>query len=195
MTKFNSDIDIDVASREIALAPFKHYSASILRNDGKLTNHASGVYFTEIPHDHNLRSTLDYKEAEERGYFKVDVLNVSVYEQVKSEEHLVHLMTTEPPWEKLYEQEFCEKLIHIGNYFDVISSLPDVIDSIPRLMMFIAMIRPSKKHLIGKSWSEVAKTIWEKPTDGSYAFKQAHACAYSHLVVVNMNLLNETLPD
>jgi hypothetical protein len=153
------------------------------------------VYFTEIPHDHNLRSTLDYKEAEERGYFKVDVLNVSVYEQVKSEEHLVHLMTTEPPWEKLYEQEFCEKLIHIGNYFDVISSLPDVIDSIPRLMMFIAMIRPSKKHLIGKSWSEVAKTIWEKPTDGSYAFKQAHACAYSHLVVVNMNLLNETLPD
>lgn len=188
--KFNSDIDIDVASREIALAPFKHYSASILRNDGKLTNHASGVYFTEIPHDHNMRSTLDYKEAEERGYFKVDMLNVSVYEQVKSDEHLIHLMTTEPPWEKLYEQGFCEKLIHIGNYFDVISGLPDVIDSIPRLAMFLAMIRPGKKHLIGKQWKEVAETIWDK-VEGEYTFKRSHSISYATLVAVHMNILVE----
>lgn len=66
--------------------------------------------------------------------------------------------------------------------------MPEPIDSIPRLAMFLALIRPAKKHLIGKSWKEVAETIWDKGSDG-YSFKKSHAIAYAHLVVVHMNLL------
>jgi hypothetical protein len=187
----NTDIDIDFGSRDAALSHLKHYSASISKKEGIFNKHATGVYFSDIPHDVNGQATIDYIKAEERGYFKIDFLNVSVYEHVKSEEHLDKLINTVPPWHRLLEKEFCEKLIHIGDYWKVICKLPEPIDSIPRLAMFIAMIRPAKRHLMGLPWSEVVKTIWEKPTDGSYAFKKSHSVGYSHLIVVNMNLLTE----
>ena len=69
--------------------------------------------------------------------------------------------------------------------------MPEPVDSIPRLAMFLAVIRPGKKHLIGQKWGEVAKTVWDKGTDG-YTFKKAHAIAYAQLVVVHMNLLNNS---
>jgi len=58
------------------------------------------------------------------------------------------------------------------------------------LAMFLALIRPGKRHLIGSSWAEISKTIWDKGDDG-YVFKKSHSLAYSHLVVVHMNLLCE----
>ena len=55
--------------------------------------------------------------------------------------------------------------------------------------MFLAVIRPSKKHLIGKPWREVAKTVWDDDKTG-YHFKKSHSVAYAQLVVVHMNLLD-----
>lgn len=188
--KITTDIDIDFGHRDLALSHLKHIKASMLRNDGTFAKHNSGVYFTDIPHDVNNQATIEYKAAEERGYFKVDFLNVSVYEKVTSEEHLAKLITTEPPWHRLLEAEFCGQLIHIGNYHSMICNLPEPINSIPRLAMFLAMIRPGKKHLIGKTWAEVANTVWDK-VEGEYSFKKSHSIAYSNLVVVHINLLNE----
>jgi hypothetical protein len=188
--KHNTDIDIDFGNRDLALDHLKYIKASITKTNGELTKHNTGVYFSDIPHDINNQSTIDYKQAEERGYFKIDLLNVSVYEQVKSEDHLIKLMLTEPPWERLLEKDYCEKLIHIGNYWSEIKKLSEHINSIPRLAMFIAAIRPAKKHLLGKPWAEVKKTIWEKSEDGSYGFKSSHSISYATLIVVHMNLLN-----
>jgi DNA polymerase III alpha subunit len=56
--------------------------------------------------------------------------------------------------------------------------------------MFLAIIRPAKRHLAGKTWKEVGLTVWDK-VEGEYAFKRSHSCAYAQLVVVNMNLLAE----
>ena len=70
--------------------------------------------------------------------------------------------------------------------------MPEPIDSIPRLAMFLAVIRPAKKHLIGLSWKEVAKTVWDKDSDG-YTFKKSHSISYAHLVAVHMNLLSESI--
>jgi hypothetical protein len=66
--------------------------------------------------------------------------------------------------------------------------MPEPVDSIPRLAMFLAVIRPAKRELSGKSWVEVGKTVWDK-TEDVYYFKKAHAISYAHLVVVNMNLI------
>ena len=187
--KFKSDIDIDVADREQALSMFKYTNASIIRDD-KITKHNTGAYFTGIPSDpFTGNATLDYKVAEERGYIKLDILNVSLYQQVKSEEHLLELMNAEPAWDRLYDPEFCAQLIHIGNHYDTLIKMPEAVNSDVRLMMFLAIIRPAKRHLIGLPWKEVAKTVWDKPEDGSYAFKKSHSCAYSRLVMVHMNLL------
>lgn len=189
--KFKSDIDIDFGDREAALKLLNYIPAGIVR-DGKLVKHNTGVYVTDIPTDpFTGTASIDHKVAEELGYTKLDLLNVSLYNQIKNEEHLIHLMSTDPDWSKIYDPEFCSKLIHIGNHYKTLISFPEAVNSIPRLMMFMAVIRPAKRHLIGLPWSEVAKTIWETPIDGSYGFKKSHSCAYAHLVVVNINLLTE----
>ncbi|CAB4129145.1 hypothetical protein UFOVP112_243 [uncultured Caudovirales phage] len=187
--KFKSDIDIDFGDRTQALKLLEHIPASINR-DGKWVLHNTGVYVTDIPIDpFTGHSSIDYESAEDRGYMKLDFLNVSLYTQIKSEEHLEELIAQEPEWDKLYDPEFCSKLIHIGNHYDTLIKMPEAVNSIPRMAMLLAIIRPAKRHLIGKTWREVAESVWEKPADDGYFFKKSHSLAYAHLVVVNMNLL------
>lgn len=188
MNKFKSDIDIDFANRDDIIKHLDVTAASIMRDD-KLIKHNTGVYATKIPVDPFLGiASIDHGMAEDRGYVKLDFLNVSLYQRVRDEIHLIELMNTVPDWAKLQDRAFFERLIHIGAHYDTMLKMPESIDSIPRMAMFLAVIRPAKRHLIGKPWAEVAKTIWDKPEDGSYAFKRSHAVAYSHLVVINMNL-------
>jgi len=188
--KFKSDIDIDFPDRDRALALLKTTPASILR-DGRLIRHNTGVYATDIPVDPFTGiASIDHESAEDRGYAKLDFLNVSLYTQIKSEEHLQELINTEPDWAQLYDPEFCGKLIHINNHYKTLIQMPEAVTSIPRMAMFLSVIRPAKRHLIGKTWREVAETVWEKPADDSYYFKKAHGVAYSHLVCVHMNLLS-----
>jgi len=187
--KFRSDIDIDFADRDQVLNLLDVTPASILR-DGKLSKHNTGVYATDIPVDpFSGLASLDYETAEDRGYMKLDFLNVHVYKNVSNEAELVDLMR-EPDWAKLYDPEICQQLIHINNHYDTLLKMPEPVDSIPRLAMFLAVIRPGKRHLIGKSWKEVAETVWDR-VEGEYSFKRSHSCAYAQLVVVNMNLLAE----
>ena len=186
--KFESDIDIDFGDRTQALDLLEHIPASILR-DGNLIKHNTGVYVTDIPQDpFTGMASIDYESAEERGYTKLDFLNVSLYTQIKSESHLQELIAQEPEWDRLYDPEFCAKLIHIGNHYETLIRMPEAVNTIPRMAMLLAVIRPAKRHLIGKSWKEVAETVWDKQDEG-YAFKKSHAVAYAHLVAVNMNLL------
>ena len=187
--RIDSDIDIDFGDRDKLLSLIKHTPAS-MRNITPMRRHNTGVYITDIPYDPiNNMSALHYEDAEKRGYFKLDLLNVHVYSQVRDEQHLIELMY-EPDWSKLNDREFVEKLIHLSNHYQSIQKMPEPINSIPRLAMFLALIRPAKRHLIGQSWKEVAKTIWDKENDG-YSFKKSHSLAYSMLVVVHMNLLCE----
>ena len=189
--KFTSDIDIDVGDRDQALAVLKYTAASIIK-EGRNTKHNTGVYFTDITVDpFTGRASLDYEAAEERGYVKVDILNVGLYRQITNEEHLQQLMQQEPAWDRLYDPEFCARLIHIGAHYDTLIRMPEAVNSIPRLAMFLAVIRPAKRHLIGKTWAEVAESVWERPADDGYFFKKAHAISYSHLVAVNINLLTQ----
>jgi hypothetical protein len=190
--KFRSDIDIDLGDRTQALAVLDHVPASILR-DSELVKHNSGIYVTDIPMDpFSGQASLDHKVAEDLGYVKLDLLNVSLYTQIKSEEHLVHLMQ-EPLWDLLQEEAFFSQLIHVGSHYSTLQKMPEPIDSVPRLAMFLAVIRPAKRHLIGRPWAEVARTIWERPADDGYYFKKSHAVAYAHLVAVNMNLICEQI--
>ena len=185
------DVDLDFGDRNLALAHLPHTPASMLR-DGKLVKHNSGVYVGPVPTEPlSGQCSLDYKKAEEYGYIKLDFLNVNIYQQVRDDAHLVELMTTIPQWDKLNDKAFVEQVIHIGNHYDLIKRMPEPINSIPRMAMFLAIIRPAKRQLAGKRWAEIAKTIWDKDADGGYQFKKAHGIAYSHLVVVHINLLVE----
>jgi hypothetical protein len=189
--KINSDIDIDFGDRDKILEHIKHIPAA-MRKANPMRKHATGIHVTDIPYDAiNNMANIDYSIAESRGYLKLDLLNVHVYDKVRDEKHLTELMR-EPNWDKLNDREFVEKLIHLGNHYQSIQRMPEPVDSIPRLAMFLAIIRPAKKHLVGLPWREVAKTVWDKNDEG-YSFKKSHSVGYAHLVVVHMNLLDNTL--
>lgn len=187
--KFSSDIDIDFADREKILDVIQYTTAAI-RKDDSVRKHNTGVYVTAVPYDPiNHLAAIDYTEAENRGYVKLDFLNIWVYQYVKDENHLNSLLV-EPDWELLLDREFFKKLIHIGNHYDKMIAMPERIDSIARMAMFLSIIRPGAKHLLGLPWNEVAKSVWTK-SEGGYTFKKSHAVAYAHLLVVHMNLLKE----
>jgi hypothetical protein len=186
------DIDIDSANRDQILKLISNVSASIHRN-GSVVKHNTGVYVTDIPSDPVTGlCTIDYNSAEDMGYIKLDLLNVSLYERIKNSQHLDRLMHTDPDWNMLNNPDFVERIIHINNHYSTLQKMPEPVNSIPRMAMFLSVIRPAKRHLIGLPWKEVAKTVWIKPSDGSYYFKHAHAVSYAMLVAVNMNLELET---
>ena len=184
-----SDIDIDFGDRDKILSLIRHIPAS-MRDENSVKRHPTGVYITEVPYDPvTTLSALDYKEADKRNYFKLDLLNVGIYQGVRDEMHLIELMG-EPTWERLKEKEFVEKLIHLNRQYNVLQRMPEPITSIPRLAMFLAVIRPAKRSLIGRTFKDINKTVWIDENIG-YTFKKSHAVAYAQLVVVHMNLIEE----
>lgn len=184
----SADVDIDFADRSLVLEHIRHVPARKMHKD-RPERHASGVYVQPIPYDPALDcAALHYETADERGYFKLDLLNVGVYKELRSQGDYDRLLNTEPPWERLQEAEFVKKIIHIANYPTEIAQAG--VDTIPRMAMFLAAIRPAKRHLLGKPWDEVAKTIWD-PVPGEYTFKKAHAVSYAVLVGLHMNIVNE----
>jgi len=187
---FSADIDIDFADREAVLKVIKHTPAAINRN-GEWTKHNTGVYVNPIPSDpFTDLANIDYQKAEELGYIKLDLLNVHVYSKVRDEEHLNVLIAQEPMWDMLQHREFVEQIIHINNHYYLLQRMPEPVNTIARMAMFLAVIRPAKRHLVGRTWREVGQTVWDKSEDG-YFFKKAHAISYSQLVAVHMNLLTE----
>ena len=185
------DIDIDFSDRNIALTHFQHVIASIKENQN-YKKHNTGIYCTDIPYNPITRlSTIDYKEAETRGYFKIDFLNVSIYKDITDENHLKRLMETEPLWDLLEQDEFTELLFHINGHGDILRiTKPKTIE---QLAAVLAMIRPAKRYLIGKDWTTIMQEIWTKPANDEYYFKKAHAIAYAMVVVVQMNLICDSL--
>ena len=95
------DIDIDFANRDQILAKIKHVPARL-----KNRKHNTGVYCHRVPVDpFKVLCTLDHKEADEAGFFKLDMLNVSIYKDIKSEAHLKELMELK---DKLIEDEIVD---------------------------------------------------------------------------------------
>ena len=184
-----TDIDIDVLDRTIVLDKLPHVIASINKS-GVYTKHNSGVYVHDIPSDpvSNL-SSIEYKEAEERGYFKLDFLNNSLYKGVKDEAHLIELMEREPVWDLFQHQEVVQNLAHVSNHIDVLKVLKP--SSVVELAEVLAIIRPAKRYLLNSSQEVIKAEVWTKPTDGTYYFKKAHAVAYAVSIVVQLNLFCE----
>ena len=183
--KINFDVDIDMANRDKFLELFNPIPASIKREQS-YEKHNTGVYFQPIPcFPLEGFSTIDHKEAEELGYFKVDVLNNSVYKDINDEAHLDKLLAQEPRWELFQHEEIVKQLFHIGNHYDIIKQhLPQTVE---QLAMILAMIRPGKRYLVGNSWEVVENEVWEQ-TDG-YFFKKSHAIGYALVIIVQLNLL------
>ena len=185
----SADIDIDFADREQILQLIQHTPARQITND-QPRRHNSGVYVTDIPCDpmHGC-AAIEYEEAERLGYFKIDFLNMSVYQLIRDPEHYQQMLDQEPPWSRLWQDPaWASQLVHVGNYTDLLTSMRP--DSIPRLAAFISIIRPGKAHLQNKPWTEVFESVWDGDDSRGYTFKKSHAVSYAKLVALHMNLIH-----
>jgi len=183
------DIDIDFVDRDQALKLFKHIKASRVDNE-QLIKHNTGVYLHEVPVNavEDL-CAVSYETAEERNYFKIDFLNVGIYKGVTNEEHLVALMNQEPLWDLLLDDNFNALLFHVNGHGGILREMKPT--TVEQLAAVLAIIRPAKRHLIGKDWQTVMKEVWTKPAGDEYFFKKSHATAYAVAIVVQMNLICE----
>lgn len=196
----HTDVDIDFADRTKALDGLTYIIAS-RKQGSEMLQHNTGVYFQNIPIDPlTNRSNIDSKDAENRGYFKLDFLNVSLYNDINSEQHLDQLLNTTPKWELLEYEEFVSELWHIGNHTDLVTKMKPT--SVDELAMVMAIIRPAKSHLQYKPWHIIEQSVWIPPSVGDKGynfknsfFKKSHSYAYSLGIVVQMNLIVEQLMD
>jgi hypothetical protein len=185
----SADIDIDLPDRQqvlniISVVPARQ------ENNGTVRKHNSGVYVCDIPQDPLLGcAAIDYREAEQRGYFKLDLLNVSVYQLVRDQPHYEALLARTPPWQRLWQDpEWASQIIHIGGYVDLLAAMRP--DSVARMAAFVSIIRPGKAHLQKKPWNQVFESVWDKDNSSGFVFKKSHAISYAVLVSLHMNLLD-----
>jgi hypothetical protein len=186
----SADIDLDFADRDQLLKLIRAIPARQL-HQGQIRRHNSGVYVTDIPYDPvNACAAIDYEQAEQLGYFKIDLLNMSVYQLIKSPDHYREMLAVTPPWKQLWTNtEWAQQLVHVGNYTDLLASMKP--DSIPRMAAFISIIRPGKAHLQNRPWTEVFESVWDGDDSKGFVFKHAHAIGYAALVALHMNLLSQ----
>jgi hypothetical protein len=187
----SADIDLDLADRTQLISLINCIPARQL-HQGQVRKHNSGVYVTDIPYDPlNECAAIDYETAEQLGYFKIDLLNMNVYQLIKSPEHYEEMLALTPPWERLWtDPDWAKNLVHVGNYTELLASMRP--DSIPRMAAFISIIRPGKAHLQNRPWPEVFETVWDGDASRGFVFKHAHAIGYAALVALHMNLLNQS---
>jgi DNA polymerase III alpha subunit len=102
-------------------------------------------------------------------------------------------METEPLWDLLLEDDFVNKLFHVNGHGGILREMKP--QTIEQLAAVLAIIRPAKRYLIGKDWNTVNAEVWQKPESDEYYFKKAHAVAYAHVIVVQMNLICEQLAN
>ena len=185
----SADIDIDLANRDQLLQLIQAVPARQV-NQGQVRRHNSGIYVTDIPWDPvNACAAIDYETAEQLGYFKIDLLNMSVYQLIKNPAHYEQVLAQEPSWTRLWEEPaWASQLVHVGNYTELLKTMRP--DSIPRMAAFISIIRPGKAHLQNRPWDQVFASVWDGDASRGFVFKQSHAVGYATLVALHMNLLD-----
>lgn len=190
----SADIDIDLADRDQLLSLLDVTPARMHLQEGTVRRHASGVYPTNIPWDPvNQCAAIHFQTAEQLGYFKIDLLNMSVYTLIRDQVHYEEMLAKEPPWERLWtDSAWASQIVHVGGstaHTKLLRTMRP--DSIPRMAAFISIIRPGKAHLQNQPWDRVFETVWDGDASQGFVFKKSHAVSYACLVALHMNLLNQ----
>jgi|ERR1700733_14611505 len=189
------DVDIEVQHRDRVAALFSMAipaSQIVGQPDRqKLALHRTGLHFQKIPrHPISGFAAFPYEEAEVLGYYKIDLLSASVYDDFASQDDLRAVLAQPINWEWFKNVDFVSTLFHMHENVYLPGEeirLAEVVAayaprSIPDLAIMLAVKLPAKKHLIGESWETLREAIWVKEKGGKAQFKRSHATAYSVVV-------------
>lgn len=191
------DVDLDVKNQKRVLGLFDNaVPATELHKDKMIQSpHKSGVYFQRVPVDKSVGlCAFPYDVAEELGYYKVDLLSNHVYDLVKSEKHLVHLINAPVDWSWFTDPDFYMdsdpkyRLTHLSKHLRLCQQYPP--ESLGDIAILIALIRPRKRYMIGQDWEIIVDNIWEDHDfEEGYFFKKSHAFGYAQLVIVHAQII------
>ncbi len=183
------DIDIDLPTTFNPLDIFPNAVLASMVKDSTLTKHPVGIYFQNIPVDAVTQlSAIPYEQAGEIGYFKIDMLHLSVLDHFDNKQEIRILARTDPDWSLLQSPSVVAKLFQISKHYDTVSQVNP--QSIQELGDVIALIRPGKKHLLAaylKNKEVIRKELYRK-TD-KYYFKKSHSISYATTIVLQLHLI------
>lgn len=184
------DIDIDIRPDVLPLELFKGVAtrASMVQNN-HLVKHQVGLYFQNIPQDRLTGfSAIPYEEAEDHGYFKIDMLNNNALKQFSTKKEMDDLLDIEPDWSLLLDKDNVDKLFHLAGHFDIVYAIKP--KSALEIADAIAFIRPFKEKILDKYLRNKTEHRKELYTvrDKSH-MKKAHAVAYALIVVLQLHLI------
>lgn len=194
-----SDVDIDLKDREAVVGLFPEFTtASQLDQNGNLIKHKTGVYLQRIPVDPVTQlAAFPYDCAEALGYYKLDFLPYRIYDGVETREELEEMValaqSDEFPWHWFADRRFFDgsdsnyQITQLSRNYKLCQQYP------PRSLLDVAalnaLIRPQKKHLIGRPWSEITSLVWKRDEGEGYFFKKSHAVAFSMAILVHMQII------
>lgn len=193
------DVDLDVSKQDVALSLLELPRAR-LDQEG-MVPHPSGVHVQTVPIDPITGiSTIDHKTANKIGLNKVDVLQSRVLAQATIDQRnrfmdMIHDPDTDFSYisdPRLYHKD--HGIIHLSKHKDVVDQYPP--STIEDIAIVLALIRPAKKHLVGKPYEDIKKEIWlrnEPLSVKQYSFKKSHAFGYALLVAFHGMIILESL--
>lgn len=183
-----ADIDIDVAPQtDKSSYGIRAIIYDVDKQD--IRPHPSGFYLGgDMPVDTVTgMAAIDYEQAEEYGFIKVDLLTNTAYGDFDSKEELTECINKEPDWSLLLDEKVVKHLPHLSKHAEFVREMEP--RSIDDLADVLALIRPGKQHLIDKykeNKLSARKNLYRKPKTGMY-FKKSHAYAYAMMIIAVMN--------
>lgn len=183
------DIDIDVSDNESARKALGGIRASTVENS-ELKPHIVGLYFQHAPKDALTGlCAIPYDLAEDYGYKKIDILNLSFLENFDNKEQIRKLLKRKPRWSLLTEDSVIPKLFHLSKHGNVLKAIRP--NSVEELADTLALIRPNKKELIPKYIKDKVATREQlyKKVDAS-DLRKSHAIPYALIIVLQLHLID-----
>jgi DNA polymerase III alpha subunit len=187
------DIDIDLKTDFDPTKIFDNIVAASMvdKQTETLKKHLVGYYFQNIPKDKLTGlAAIPYTHAEDLGYIKIDFLHLSVLNYFSDKKEIKVLLSKEPDWNLLLQQEVVEKLFQLHRHYDVVYQVKP--KNVLEVADTIALIRPGKRKLLPyyiKDKEMVRQFLYIKPEDGKYYFKKSHAVAYALTIKLLLHLI------
>lgn len=185
------DIDIDLSPDFQSKELFPQAVCASRVEENKLKKHPVGLYFQSVPVDAVTGlCAIPYDDAEEFGYYKIDMLHVNVLKHFNSKEEMRQLQKKEPNWKLLEDEKVVEKLFHLGKHYDVVSKVKP--KTVQELADVFALIRPNKVKLLDKYLKNPEKIRVELFTKRDATdMRKAHAIPYALLIVLQLHLIEQ----
>ncbi len=185
------DVDIDLKPD---FNPLDHFPEAIRASriqDGQIRPHPAGVYFQKIAVDRiSGLAAIPFEEAEDEGYFKIDLLHLSFLDNFQSKEEMRILLKKEPDWCLLQSPSVVSKLFQLHKHYDVVKAVRP--ESVLSLADCIAIIRPAKRFLLPRYLENpegLRGALYAKPRNGKPYFKKPHAISYALTIVLQLHLI------